>query len=380
MKEVKITLPKLGESIVVATIINWFKKEGDLIEKDEALLEVATDKVNSEIPSPVSGKVTKLLAKAQEEVKVGQEIAVISTAEDIEISKDIKKKPEAKSEKDSKTFFSPAVLRYAKEHNIDISELENIEGSGEGKRITKKDIEEYISSKKVHDENVINLSPIRKRIADNMEKSYSEIPHAYLIDEIDITEIMEIIEENKTNFLQKNNAKLTITTFISYAIAKAVKKYPLLNSTYDKNKILLKKDINLGLAVSHDDAVLVPVIKKVQNLNIVDISKNITDLAKKVRSNKITIDDTKDGSITLTNFGMASTLMGFPIIKYPEAAIIGLGAVKKRAILTDSSKVVNRAIVMITLAFDHRIFDGMYACSFLNEIKHVLEDGHKISI
>jgi 2-oxoglutarate dehydrogenase E2 component (dihydrolipoamide succinyltransferase) len=351
-KEIKITLPKLGESIISATVVQWLKKEGDRVEKDENLLEVATDKVNSEIPSPVSGILKSILVKESQEVQVGDPLAIVLVEESV------------------KKEFSPAVLHLAKEKGILMEDLEKISGTGEGGRVTKKDIDHFLE-KTPEDKNSLKLSFLRKKIAENMLLSYKEIPQATLIDEIDVTEIVEFIEKKKESFLEKHGVKLSITSFIARAIAKACVKHPLVNSSFKNDSILLKKEVNLGFAVSVDDGVLVPVIKDCQELNIVDIAKKISELADRARKNSLAKENVSDGSITFSNFGMTKVLIGIPIIRYPECAIIGLGAIKKKPAVVDD-KIVVRSIMMITLTFDHRVFDGIYGCNFLNEIKNIL--------
>jgi pyruvate/2-oxoglutarate dehydrogenase complex dihydrolipoamide acyltransferase (E2) component len=382
MKQIEIKLPKLGESIVQATIVSYFKKENEIIKKDDALLEVATDKVNSEIPSPISGKIKKLIFKIGDLVQVGDVIAIIEATDEIkEENKETAKKENIETAKeDKKNFFSPLILRLAKEKDITIEELNLMQGSGDGGRITKEDIENYKKIKKpALKHKSIKPSAIRKAIAKEMQKSKNLIPHAYLVDEVDITNLLDHINKNKSDFFKKNGFKLTITSYICYSIANAVKKYELLNSSFLNDEILVYEDINLGLAISVEDIVMLPVIKKLQNLSITDLAKKIALLKEKAMSKSLKYDDAIDGTITLTNFGMANTMIGFPIIKYPEAAIIGIGAIKDKVILVNE-KPQNRKIINITLSFDHRIFDGIYACNFLNEIKNILENGHKISI
>lgn len=368
-QDYEIKLPKLGESIVSATVVSIYKKENDYIQKDETLMEVATDKVNSEIPSPVEGTIKKILAKIDDTLLVGDVIAIVSTED---VTKEYIEKPKIEEEKDKDTnqsFFSPAVLRYAKENNLDLESLQKIEGTGEGKRVTRKDIESFIKSK--GSQNFLELSPVRQAIANSMIKSL-EVPHAYLLDEIDVTNVLNVINENKHKFLDKYSSKLSITSFIAKAIALAVKEYPLVNSSYRNGKILLNNNINLGLAVNVDDNVIVPNIKNIDNLNIIDISKHINNLATKAKNNDLEKSDIDDGTITLTNFGMTKVSIGLPIIKFPEACIIGVGSISKKVSVIDDKTQI-RSIIMLSLAFDHRIFDGIYACKFITKIKGYLE-------
>ena len=374
-KDFEIKLPKLGESIVSATIVTIHKNEGEKISKDETLMEVATDKVNSEIPSPVEGVIKKILVKPNETLQVGDVIAIVITEaiEDDKIlnSQEEKEKETPKQEEnDKKSFFSPAVLRFAKEGNVSIQDLEKIEGTGEGKRVTKKDVENFMKSQE-GDQNFIKLSPIRQAIATNMTKA-NAVPTAYIIEEIDITSLMQLINEQKHHFLENFSAKLTITPFLVKAIAIAAKKLPLANSSFKEDKILLIDDINIGIAMNVNSDVLVPTIHSATDLNFVDIVKNLNVLVKKAKTQTLSAKDSENGTITLTNFGMTNISVGFPIIKYPQACIIGAGAIKKKPwIVNDEIQI--RSIINISFGFDHRIFDGIYACQFLNEIKNYLE-------
>ncbi|NGX28110.1 MAG: Dihydrolipoyllysine-residue acetyltransferase component of pyruvate dehydrogenase complex [Candidatus Anoxychlamydiales bacterium] len=373
-KDFEIKLPKLGESIVSATIVKIYKKEGDFIQKDESLMEVATDKVNSEIPSPFEGLIKKILVKDGQIVQVGDVIVIIGSKSQKE-EKTEKIFHEEKKEEISgkKSFFSPAVMRFAKEHNLKFEDLEKIKGTGEGGRVSKKDILGFLSTMDQKDQsgNFLEITPLRQAIAQNMIKSL-KVPHAYLVEDIDVTELMQSIAENKHPFLEKHLTKLTISTYLAKAITTASLKFPLVNSSYIDGKILLKKEINLGLAVNVKNDVVVPVIQNIDKLNFIDIAKHINGLAKKARSNGLAKNDIENGTITLTNFGMTNITIGLPIIKHPEAVIIGAGAIKKRAwVINDQMQI--RSILKLSLSFDHRIFDGIYACNFLNEIKKYLE-------
>ncbi len=349
----KIILPKLGESIHTATIIKWLKKENEFVEKDEALLEVATDKVNSEIPSSESGILIKILKNTGDEVEVGETLCLI----------------DSKNKSEAEDFFSPAVLKLAKENNISIEELKNIPKEN---RLSKKDLENYISSKKTNSKK-IKMSHMRKSIADNMVRSFYQAPHASLISEVDVTNIVKKIKDTKDEFFEKNRAKLTITSFIAKAITKALMEYPLLNSSLDDDTIILKDFIHLGVAVNIENGLLVPVIKDCDKLSIEEIAKQIFLLKEKAKSNKLTIEDMKEGSITLTNFGISGVQIGIPIIKFPEVAIVGVGAISKKVVVIEEDQTAIRSIVNVSLTFDHRVIDGIYGCGFLNSLKIHLE-------
>ncbi len=395
--EFKVLLPKLGESILSATIVQWFKKEGDLVAKDEALLEVATDKVNSEIPSPVSGVIKQILARPDQECNVGDCLVLISldqkTAEShATVQEKIKmEKPSSKSG-ENRDFFSPALLRLAREKGVAISELERISGTGEGGRITKKDLEYYLSSDvkpspclvaphKVviaGDVERMKMSNMRKAIADNMVRSFYEAPHATLITEVDVTQVMQLIKEEKEKFFEKNKAKLTITSFAARALSKAVQEYPLINSSLEEDTIVLKRFVNIGIAVSVDQGVMVPVIKQCQKMMLSCISKEIQELSQRARSGELKPEDVQNGTITMTNFGMSGALIGIPIIRYPEVAIVGMGAIHKKVVVREDDSFAIRSMMHVSLTFDHRVLDGMYGCGFLAALKKHLETDLKI--
>ncbi len=307
--DIEVLLPKLGESIVSATVVNWFKKDGYPIKKDEPLLEVATDKVNSEIPSPVSGVLKKIHAKQDQELNVGELLATIAKEGSGPV---VEQKTEAVAEvaqeSDQKDYYSPAVLRLAREKNISFNELEKMQGTGSGGRITKSDIESYTGKpcpySPTEGTEHIKMSGMRKAIADNLVRSFYTAPHASLVIEVDVTEIMNTIKQEKDSFFKKHGAKLSVTAFVAQAIANALKEYPWLNASLRDDTIVVKHHVNLGIAVSVDQGVMVPVIKKCQNLTLPEIAKAIGDYAQKARTATLNPDDVKEGTITLTNFGM----------------------------------------------------------------------------
>lgn len=384
-KDVEVTLPKLGESIMNATIVQWFKQEGELVGKDEPLLEVATDKVNSEIPSPVAGIVKKIHARPDQDLNVGELLAIISTeGSTAKISgPQTMKQPVLSEEEDKKDYYSPALLRIARENDISFDELQKIKGTGEGRRITKKDLESYIekrkkpcpleTSKTKGEEKRIKLSGMRKAIAENLVRSYREIPHATLVSEVDVTGIMEAIKREKETFQQKYGAKLTITAFLARAIGKTLPEYPMLNAILKEDSIILKPSVNIGIAVSVDQGILVPVIRGCEKMKLSDIAKQIANFAEKARNNSLSPDDVKEGTITLTNFGMSGIQIGIPIIRHPEIAIIGIGGISKKVVALDDDLFGVRQIANISLTFDHRVIDGMYGCGFLAALKKHLE-------
>lgn len=415
-EEITIALPKLGESIVSATIVQWFKKEGDEVLLDEPLLEVSTDKVNSEIPSPVAGRLTKILASPDEELQVGDPLAKISATSASEKaaipSAQIEKPASAQVQTTGamREFFSPAVLRVASELGVSLDEMKKIPATGAGGRITKQDIEAYAVKKTAPSTSScsqvqqapsgacskaqscsssydnaggseiekLQMTGMRKAIADNMVKSFYQAPHATLVNEVDVSEVLKLIASEKDAFFAKYGVKLTITSFVAKAISRALQEYPLINSSLDKDTILVKKFVNLGIAVSIDQGLIVPVIKNCQKMNIVDIAKTITELSTKARTGKLSQSDISDGTISMTNFGMSGVAIGIPIIRYPEVAIVGIGAIQKRVVALDGDLMAIRSLMHVSLTFDHRVLDGMYGCGFLGSVKKHLEQDLKI--
>ena len=412
-EQVTIALPKLGESIVSATIVQWFKKEGDLVALDEPLLEVSTDKVNSEIPSPVAGRLVKILASVDEELQVGDPLAqveVISSSEaktgaPLSRQEKIIETPVATTG-EMKDFFSPAVLRVSSELGITLDEMKKIKSTGAGGRITKQDVEVYaaqksktaqhcqpMSSQKIltacsqnqpsgpHSDSEVErlkMTGMRKAIADNMVKSFYQAPHASLINEVDVTDVLKVIAQNKEAVLAQYGVKLTITSFIAKAIAQVLQEYPLINSSLDQETILVKKFVNLGIAVSIDQGLVVPVIKNCQKMNVLEVAQSISNLSIKARSGKLSAQDVTDGTISMTNFGMSGVSIGIPIIRYPEVAIIGIGAIQKKVIALENDHMAIRSLMHVSLTFDHRVLDGMYGCGFLSALKKHLE--HNLAI
>jgi 2-oxoglutarate dehydrogenase E2 component (dihydrolipoamide succinyltransferase) len=394
---VEVLLPKLGESIVGATVVQWLKREGENVAMDEPLLEVSTDKVNSEIPSPVAGLLKEICVQQDQEIEVGALLAKI------EITGALSK--EAPSEKgamqravedvlgqqDKEEVLSPAVLRLAKLEGISLDVLRKIEGSGEGGRITKKDVELFSQSRKERaskgqltpcpraevpssgGEERIAMSGMRKAIAENMVRSFYRAPHASLVMEADVTDIMKMIAHEKERFFQAHAVKLTITSFLVQALTKAIQQFPMLNASLEGETIILKRYVNVGIAVNIDKGLVIPVIKNCQQRNLASLAQAIADLSSRARAGKLTPHEVTEGTVTLTNFGMTGGLIGVPIIRYPEVAIIGAGAVQKRVVVREDDSLAIRQMMYLTLTFDHRVIDGIYGCQFLAAFTHQLE-------
>ncbi|MFS8563615.1 MAG: 2-oxo acid dehydrogenase subunit E2 [Rhabdochlamydiaceae bacterium] len=389
-EEYKVTLPKLGESIVSATIVQWFKKEGDTVNLDEPLLEVSTDKVNSEIPAPAAGVITSITAAPDQELQVGDLLATIQLHAghhaDAPLQAAIQKQPSpATTTGDMKDVFSPALLRLAREQGISLEELERIPSTGAAGRLTKRDVEIYLENKKPPEKNCpfkqsnapdierVKMSGMRKAIADNMVRSFYEAPHATLITEVDVTDIVKLIQKEKEAFLAKNGVKLTITAFAARAIAKALREYPLLNSSLEGDTICVKRFVNIGIAVSVDQGIMVPVVKNCQTISFAEMAKNIGDLSSRARAGTLAPHEVQDGTITLTNFGISGVEIGIPIIRHTEVAIVGMGAIHKKVVVLEDDLFGVRSMMNISLSFDHRVLDGMYGCGFLKALKEHLE-------
>jgi 2-oxoglutarate dehydrogenase E2 component (dihydrolipoamide succinyltransferase) len=383
-EEYQVTLPKLGESIVSATIVQWFKKEGDAVNLDEPLLEVSTDKVNSEIPSPVSGVLKQILANPNQELQVGDALATIFRHEMPVAEQQIVRPPAkvAEDAPDMQNFFSPALLRLAREHHIGLDELEKVSATGSGGRLTKRDLELYIEKKVVKankpcpmtaDIERVKMTGMRKAIAENMVRSFYEAPHATLVTEIDVTDVMKLIHKEKEPFLAQHGAKLTITSFVARAMSKTLREYPFLNASLEDDTIVVKRFVNVGIAVSVDQGIVVPVVKNCQTLTLPQLAKAIGDLSVRARSGKLSPSDVQDGTITLTNFGISGVMMGIPIIRYPEVAIVGLGAIQKKVVVLEDETFGIRQMMHVSLTFDHRVIDGMYGCGFLNSLREHVE-------
>lgn len=382
-EETEICLPKLGESIVGATVVQWLKREGEMVAVDEPLVEVSTDKVNSEIPSPVAGRLTRILVSPDMQVEVGGVLALVVTGE---ASTSCSAAPQYHCEQASipetasQGFLSPAVGRLVREHAIPLKELDRIRGSGQGGRITKRDIDSYVMAKgstaisaPVEEEENIAMTPMRKAIAENMVTSFYKAPHGYVLTEVDITDLLAVIEAQRDAFLEQHGVKLTITAYLVRAVAQMVQGYPQVNATLKDETISMKKGINVGIAVALENGLVVPVIKGCESREIPCIAKALADLSSRARARSLKPEEVSGGSITLTNFGTSGALMGLPIIRHPEVVIMGAGAIQKKLVVRDDDSIAIRKVVYATLTFDHRAIDGMVAGLALSLFKKSLE-------
>jgi len=405
---IDIIMPKMGESITEGTILEWRKKLGDSIEKDEIFLEIGTDKVDSEIPSPNSGILAEILAKPNDVIPVGIVIARIETDSKAKI-----KKPETTSVteesmhdqvskmaektviiqplqvKKGKRFYTPVVNKIAAEAGISNSDLIKIPGSGTGGRVTKLDILNFIeqgkpvSELKTETDSVSavtgereEMGNMRKIIAEHMRHSLDTAAHVYVMNEVDMSAIMNFIQAEADNFLKKENFKLTLTPFILMSAVAAIKSFPQFNSSLEGTTIIHNKHINMGLAVALEKGLMVPVIKNCEELNFLGMCRKVRDLALRTRNKKISPDELQGSTFSITNFGIFDVTMGTPIINQPNVGILGVGAVKKRAVVQESAagdSISIRSIMILSLGFDHRLIDGSDGSRFIQSIKQNLE-------
>jgi len=427
---VDVLMPKLGESITEGTILEWKKEIGDSIEKDETLLEISTDKVDSEIPSPDSGKIIEILFSVNDVVPVGEVIArigsdndqIIDTQKDVIINDEmdnseiisnegeimpIKSEPSdslIKSHK-SKRFYSPLVKSIAKKENLSSDEIESIVGTGANNRVSKKDILNFIelkTSSKASDakdslsssktktlnntlsDNSEPMGHVRLMIAEHMKKSRDTSVHVYSTSEVDVTNIVNYRNTKKHDYLDRYQTNLTYTPFFINAVIKSIHNFPLINAKVEGNNIVNNLNINIGMAVAlDDDNLIVPVIKKSEELNFLGVARSCSDLAQRARENNLKPDEVKDSTFTVTNPGVFGSLFGMGIINQPNCALLSIGSIHKRPVVKETEYgdiVVVRHMIYLTLAYDHRIIDGAYGTRFLTHLKHELENFNENNI
>lgn len=433
----ELVMPKMGESIMEATVLKWHKNVGDKIEQDETLLEIATDKVDSEVPSTVSGVVTEILFNVDDVVPVGTVIAKISTNGEAvasapaaeakspspvsnpapaAASPTISAQPLMASENtnaEPNRFYSPLVMNIAAKEGISMQELESIPGSGKEGRVTKKDILAYVANKAAGVQpssratpttekvaspapaatpsttegkpampggnvEIIEMDRMRKLIAKHMVDSVQTSPHVTSMTEADVTNLVNWRNKVKKAFEEKNGEKLTFTPLFIEAIVTCIKRNPTINASIVGDNIVIKKDINIGMATALPSGnLIVPVIKNADTKNLYGISKEVNSLANAARTNKLKPEDTQDGTFTLTNVGTFGSLMGTPIINQPQVAILAVGAIKKRPVVIETEQgdmIAIRHMMYLSMSYDHRIVDGSLGAGFLTEVAKELEN------
>jgi 2-oxoglutarate dehydrogenase E2 component (dihydrolipoamide succinyltransferase) len=427
MARFELKLPKMGESVAEATITNWLKQVGDKIEADEAVLEIATDKVDSEVPSEVSGVLVEQLFGKDDLVQVGQTIAIIETEsgsasetakqeivapvevaaieKSIEVVKETVSTPTNFS--DSDKFFSPLVKNIAKEEGISVAELENISGSGKDGRVTKEDVLNYIKTRSVvtpttieapkpvvqpqaainkpqtapvsvnGGDEIIEMDRMRKLISGYMVASVQTSAHVQSFIEVDVTNIVKWREKVKTAFEKREGEKLTYTPIFMEAVAKALKDFPMMNIAVDGDFIIKKKNINLGMAASLPNGnLIVPVIKNADQLNLVGMAKAVNDLGNRAKTGKLKPDDTQGGTYTVTNVGTFGSVFGTPIINQPQVGILALGAIRKVPAVIETPEgdfIGIRQKMFLSHSYDHRVVDGALGGSFVKRVAEYLE-------
>ncbi|MCD2260676.1 dihydrolipoamide acetyltransferase family protein [Psychroserpens luteolus] len=427
MSKVEFKMPKLGESITEAAIITWFKNVGDTIEEDEMLLEVATDKVDSEVPSNVSGVIEEILFDANEVIKIGETIAIIKADGDVTVSKKQSKKEDRKPEQrkterpkapkrpklnpaasseqfsvsNSNTFFSPLIIKIAKEHHISFEELARIPATGHEGRLRKSDVFQYIEEGRPYKfaqpvaqqdptayripqlsfdkgkGKVIEMDRMRQMIADHMVYSKHTSPHVTAYVEADMTTMVNWRNANKKAFQEKYGERLTFTPLFVEAVAKAVKDFPNINASVDGNTIIVKENINIGMATALPSGnLIVPVVKNADTKDLKALAENVNELANKARENNLKADDIQGSTFTISNVGTFGSVMGTPIINQPEVAILALGIIKKRPEVITTEKgdeIAIRSMMYLSLSFDHRVVDGFLGGSFVRRVADYFE-------
>ncbi len=421
MALVELIMPKMGESIMEATILSWLKKPGDKIEQDESVLEVATDKVDTEVPSTHGGILKEILAQKGDVVKVGKAIAIISTEGSEEVvpeapKEDPKSKPEVKSTpvvavhtsngagvpvadyKSSTRFYSPLVKNIAKEENIAVAELENIGGTGAEGRVTKKDLLAYVQNRKLGQsaqqrasssstplipasisagDEIIQMDRMRKMIAERMVDSKRTAPHVTSFVEADVTNVVFWRNKVKNEFQKREGDSLTFTPIFIEALILAIKDFPMINIQVDGDRIIKKKDINIGMAVALPSGnLIVPVIKNADQYNITGLAKVVNDLAKRARENKLKPDELTGGTFTISNVGSFGNVMGTPIIVQPQVGIIAVGAIQKKPAVVETpygDAIAIRHKMFLSHSYDHRVVDGSLGGSFVKRVSDYLE-------
>jgi pyruvate dehydrogenase E2 component (dihydrolipoamide acetyltransferase) len=397
-------LPDIGEGIAEGEIVKWLVKEGDIVKEDQPIFEVMTDKATVEIPCPTNGKVSKILAKEGEIIPVGQVVIIIDDgSEKEEISNTrvennnfviVEEKKDNKYNK--KVLATPATRKYAREKGINIS---NVKGTGNNGRITKIDIDNYIKSSQeipvstslIVTENInqnkeekysnytnyeerVPFKGLRKKIAQNLSNSVRNVPHFMIADELDVTELVNLRTELKEISL-KQDVKLTYLPFIMKAVIYALKEFPVLNSSLDEenNELVLKKYYNIGFAVATPEGLIVPVIKNADQKSILQLAKEIEILSEQTRTGKVSLDNLKGGTFTITNIGSLGGILSSPIVNYPEVAILGVNKIIKKPVIVNN-EIKIRDMLYLSMSCDHRVVDGAIAALFLNKVIELLQN------
>ena len=384
-----LTLPEVGETVTEGTIEKWLKAPGDKVAKYEPIVEVNTDKVNVELPSPVSGTVVEILVAEGETVPIGAELCTIDAlpgetpAEIAPAAPSEEPQPEKepsaaapreRADRDGPSRATPRVRRVAEELGVDLA---RVEGSGPGGRILEDDVRTFAQGTPAAvagaDEEAVPLSGIRRTIAKRMSESAFTAPHAWLVVEADVTELVKLRADEREAFREQTGVDLTYLPFAAHAVSQALPNHPYLNASWAEDQILLKKRVNLGVAVATDRGLLVPVVKDADRLSVADLARAISKLGEKARDNKLQLDDVQGGTFTLDNTGAFGSIVSMPIVNLGQAAIISLELISRRPTVMENDAIAVRDIVNLCLSFDHRILDGHQAGAFLGDVKSRLE-------
>jgi pyruvate dehydrogenase E2 component (dihydrolipoamide acetyltransferase) len=392
MAETKVIMPQMGESIFEGTLTRWLKKPGDAVKRDEPLFEISTDKIDSEIPAPASGTLQQILVQEGQTVEINTVVGIIGDGSVVAESgaapaaspKASAPKPAAAPttpalrEEDDETapgHVSPIVRRLAREHGIDLAELAG-KGTGISGRITKNDILTFIEQRSAApasgDVERVPMSAMRKSISEHMVMSLRTSAHVTTFFEVDCSNVLSAREALKGDF-ERAAAKLTVTPFFVLAAVRALKRFPILNASVEGDMIVYKKTINVGIAVNVEGGLVVPVIKDAGDKTLQQLTEAINDLGERARSKKLTPDEVKGGTFSVTNPGQFGAVIGTPIINQPQVAILCMGGIKKRAVVVDDA-IVARPMIMLSLSFDHRIIDGAIGDQFMADVQKQLEN------
>ena len=403
---VDIIMPKMGESITEGTIIEWRKKIGDNVEKDEIFLEIGTDKVDSEIPASVSGILVEILAEPNDVVDVGKVIGRINTDTKAAIEAPVQEQPQPIVPKEieasqmekpvrkttvkklavkRKSFFTPVVMKIAQDKNVPMAELDMVQGTGRGGRVTKKDLLAYLndrgapdpSSKLSISDNIEEMEYMRKKIANHMRTSLDTAAHVHVMTEVDMTTIVDYVTAKEESFSSGEGFSLTYTPFIVTATVKAIQRFPLMNCSLEGDDILHKKNINIGMAVSIEDGLMGPVIEKCEEANFLGLCRRVRDITVRTRDKKLSPDELQGSTFSISNFGVFNVSMGTPIINQPNVGILGVGAIKKRPVVIETEvgdTIGIRSMMILTLGFDHRLIDGASGSQFIDAVRKELEN------
>ena len=417
---IDIVMPKMGESITEGTIIEWRKKIGDIVEMDEILLEIGTDKVDSEIPSPTAGTIVEILAKPNDIMEVGTVIAKVETDSDaalvqkstqslvseqkteelvedkiVEVPKAIS--PKTKPQSGEKKFFTPVVNKIAIENNIEIDELMTILGTGKGGRVTKVDVLNYLKSRltvpsaKQSDmaqplavppafsrlDETVEMDNMRKLIAEHMRNSLDTSAHVYVMTEVDMSAIVNYVNKQEDTFYQREGYKLTYTPFIIRACVKALNSQPEMNASLEDSSIVYHKNVNIGMAVAVNKGLMVPVLEKCEELNFLGLCRKVRDLALRTRNKQLNPDELQGSTFSISNFGVFNVTMGTPIINQPNVGILGVGVIKKRPVVIETKEgdtIGIKSMMVLSLGFDHRLIDGAGGSQFVDIVRENLEN------